>query len=465
MRTRAGSASALSAVMAIVAAACSFGGGDSAPRPTATPSATAAPTATSAAAVAATSTAEVVFLDARPVEVVAGRSELPSDLALIVTRDGELRRIHRLASGELETRLLFDPFAYGSTRMLTYRGFDTTGPVLPNGQLAISACSTRECPGLSAASADALSTVFRSIDGGVSWSASAEIDGTVRVVSGAREGELLVQRLPREGDDRTGRLEWWPSGRVLDPPTEWASESEPAILPDNRVIWWTGGGQLLDCEGRRLLDLGEELSGGSVARAIAILPNADGSRIVVTWQENPPDSLKGPFRWSVYAAAGNRYELMDILAAPFNAIPTAWLGESELLFTADLDWKLLGEEALTPEQPRLPVILDVVEGTAMAIDVPGGTLGRGWAVAIQRGPFAEINAGVGDCLNLRTAPSLDGGVLRCVAHATLLEALSPIDSNWVLVRTSDAVEGWVSGEFLRQARPRATPTATPAASE
>ena len=446
---------------ALLLAGCSFGGSNATPIATAASStATVTPPSLTPTATATTPTAEVAFFNARPIEVVVGRIELPSDLALNIARDGELRRVHRLASGELETRLLFDPFAYSSTRMLAYQGLLLSGPALPAGQLAISACSSGECPGIGTASEDARATVFRSIDGGVTWSAGTELDGIARVVGSDGGSELLMQRLPREGDARTDRLEWWPSGRVVDAPVARSPGRSAVTLNDGRIGWWTSDGDaLVDADGGTLLDLDAELSGGSIGRGVGVLPNADGSRLVVTWVEQSPDGSTEAWRWSVYDLQNGRYEATDILEAPFQRLPAAWLSESTLLLSGDLTWDALGEEAVTPELPRLPVILDVVEGTATAIEVPGGTLGDGWVVAAQRGPFAEINAGAGDCLNLRTAPSLDGGVLRCVAHATLLERLTPIEDNWVLVRTSDGVEGWVSGEFVR--RPGQTNIATP----
>lgn len=462
--TRGRGAAVLGGLIAVVAAACSFGG-DAEPTPnasrTATPSDESSATSTSTPGIEATPTAEVAFLNARPVEVIAGRVELPSDLALIVVRDGELHRIHRSIAGEMEERLLFDPFAFAGTQLLTYPGLLVPSPALPAGQLAISVCTTGECPGLGAASEDALATVFRSIDGGVSWSAETELDGVASVVGGDGASGLLLQRQPREGDERTDRLEWWPSGRVVDPPAARSPGRLAVALNDGRVGWWTtNDGQLVDATGRTLLDVGAELSGGSIGRGVGVLPNADGSRLAVTWVEQSPDGSTQAWRWSVYDLQNGRYEATDILDAPFQRLPAAWLSESTLLLSADLTWEALNEVAVTPELPRLPVILDIVRGTATAIDVPGGTLGSGWVVAAQFGPFAEVNAGEGDCLNLRTAPSLDSGVLRCIAHATLLEGLSPIDRNWVLVRTSDGVDGWLSGEFLRRPRGMATPSAT-----
>ena len=272
----------LLAALAAVAAACSLGGGDAEPSTTPPPTTEATATATpNGAPPSTTPAADIVFLDARPVEIVEGRADLPADLALVVHRNGELWRIHRTPDGTLEERLLFDPFAYSSTRLITYWNISHLGPALPPGQLVIAACSTGECPALGAASEDALVSLFTSIDGGVSWTQGDELDGTALIATAAERSSLVLQRLAREDDSRTGRYEAWPSGQVIDPPTAAVTDSPPVML-DRLLTWWTAGGRLVDNEGNARLDLSAELSGGSVPRGIAALPNADASRLAVT---------------------------------------------------------------------------------------------------------------------------------------------------------------------------------------
>lgn len=439
------------------AAAC---GGDGDPTPTASPSPTATATnggGTGAATGTATPIAYVVFLDARPVEVLPGRAEFPRDLALVVRRSGELWRIHRAPDGTPEERLLFDPFAYSSTRLLTYWDTAHLGPALPPGQLAIVACTEGECLGQGTFSEDALVSFFTSIDGGASWAVSEPLDGTAIIATATGLDSFVLQRLAREGDTRTGRFEQWPSGIVVDAPTAARSDRAPVLL-DRRLAWWTGDGRLIDDDGRTILDLGDELTGGSTGDGFAVLPNADASRLAVTWEERASEGSSGLWRWSVYERTPEgQYAVSDILEARPAAIPTVWLSDSSLLLNATLTLAELGEGG-ADQSARLPLVLDLDAATLTAIDVPGGTPGEGWAVAAQQGPFAEINAGEGDCLNLRTAPSLEGSPLRCIAHAALVERLSPLDGEWVNVRTSDGVTGWVSGEFVRGSPLAATPT-------
>ena len=187
--------------LSVVAVACSFGGGGD--EATAVPTATVpggAPSATSTPAGEASATAisDAVFVNARPLDVIAEPVELPAHLALVVVRNGELWRFHRAANGVVEERLLFDPFAYSSTRLISFWNIHHLGATLPAGQLAIAACSEGECVGLGSSSDDAQVSVFRSRDGGVSWEMADELDGVATIVAGSTLDAFVLQRLARE---------------------------------------------------------------------------------------------------------------------------------------------------------------------------------------------------------------------------------------------------------------------------
>ncbi|MDA0352634.1 MAG: SH3 domain-containing protein [Chloroflexi bacterium] len=417
--------------------ACSLGGGSDAGSPTATPAVGPDGSATPAA----------VLSDAPTVEVRAAAEPLPGTVALILARDGELWRVHRGVGGELEERLLFDPFAYAGNQLLSFQDTNHLGATLPPGQLVIAVCTTGECPGSGASgSIDAVVTFFRSDDGGVTWESAGDLDGIATVVAGRGLDSFLLERLPRTDDSRTGRIEWWPSGLIADPPATRDPGGDPitlgaGTLGDSEVAWWTTEGALVTGAGSTLLDLGAELSGGSRAHGVAVLPNVDATRLAVTWIETLPDGDAEAWRWSIYDRLGASYAVSTTLAAPFKMIPTAWLSSSTLLVNGDV--------VDTDGRRRIPLILDVTAHAVTPIDLAGFDLEGGWAVAVQLGPFAEINAGAGDCLNLRSEGSSAGRVLRCIADGALVERLSPLEGEWVNVRTADGRDGWISGEFVR----------------
>jgi hypothetical protein len=389
------------------------------------------------------------------VTVTASREELPGSLAVVIAHENWLERRHRNVSGELTELVLFDPFAYAGTQLLTYQNIHFLGATLPHGQLAVSSCTTGECPGLSEPSEDARSTIFVSPDGGVSWEAGEELDGVFAIAGGRSAEELLLRRRSTEGAEVEGAFIWWPTRRGEAPPEEWDLEHGPYVLSALSVAWWTSDGRLIESDGSVLLDLNEELSGGATARGVSVLPNADTSRLAVTWVEVRPDDEVERWRWTIYSRDGSGYATDAILDAPFKMIPTAWIDANRLLVNGDLSWDALGESAPAGESGmvRLPLILDIGAATATAIDVTGEPrgIGLGWAVAVQVGPFAEINAGEGDCLNLRTEASTEGRALACIPHGALVERLSPLDGEWVQVRTADGRAGWVSGEWVQGA--------------
>ena len=398
------------------------------PQPAAPPTPTAGATATPASPEARAT--DVTLRESTLIELVAGR-ELPADLALIVSGSGfaGLHRIHRAANGEVEERTLFDAVSSGGTSLITYWNIHHRGPALPPGQLAIAVCTTGDCGAHGhALTDDARTTIFRSWDGGVSWEESEELDGVVVIAAGNHLDALVV---------RQGSTDWWwPSGQVIEPPSAGTRGYGPESLGDDRIGWWTTGGTLVDALGRELLDLGAGLATGPLRRGIEVLPNADGTRLAVTWAEN------GSYYWSVHERSSDgRYERTHLLTLPDGqvAIPTAWLGRSVLLANLDLEFTV-----------RLPVMVDIDAARATPLEIPAGSLGKGWTVAAQVGPFAEVDVGEGDCLNLRPAPSLDDDPLRCIPHAVLLELISPPDGSWVNVRAADGVTGWVSSEFVRE---------------
>ncbi len=54
-----------------------------------------------------------------------------------------------------------------------------------------------------------------------------------------------------------------------------------------------------------------------------------------------------------------------------------------------------------------------------------------------------------ETLNLRAAPSTDGDLVGQLVQDTLLEIIEPAEDGWYLVRTTDGIEGYVSGDYLR----------------
>jgi hypothetical protein len=78
--------------------------------------------------------------------------------------------------------------------------------------------------------------------------------------------------------------------------------------------------------------------------------------------------------------------------------------------------------------------------------------GRNLVEHAQRGPFVSIASDVGNCLNVRTAPSGDAESLGCFVAGVLLFDRGTSQpggtQTWRNVLTPSGSEGWASEEFL-----------------
>ena len=398
--------------------------GSSSATPTASVEATSAPSS-----VAATATAEA-GPTVEPVEIEQGWFELPANVAVVIAENERLVRLHRTIEGTIEERVLFDITEHGGTRVLSFGTFKA--PTSLQGQLAVSVCTGSGCGGMVTTSEVTNVTIFRSRDGGVTWEAN-ELDEVWVIVEAEATDQLILRSLRPDGAATT-QFEWWPSGEAVERPIGDSRLRDPEILPDGQVAWWAPSGRLLDSDGSELLDLG---AGGD---GLSVLPEPGGKRLAVIWREF------GEWRWSVAEPAGAGYEITRTFAAPIPMAPVAWLGETQWLMTGNYR-----ETQLTIRDPgHLATVFDF-SGVPARVMPFGEDLGSGWAVAAQVGPFAEVRAGEGDCLNIRSGPSLDDEVLECVADGVLLAQVAPPGGDWTEVRAPSGVAGWASSEFLAQA--------------
>lgn len=406
------------------------------PAAEATSSATPTGTEMVATAAATSEATPIATAEAGPqvegVEIEQGWFELPVNVAIVIAAENRLVRRHRTIEGTIEERVLLDPEDHGPSTLVTYWNIHHVGPTLRHGQLAVAVCTSGECGEHGGGSEDARASILQSRDGGVTWQVS-ELDDLYLIASATEHDRLLISRLIREGRSNPEHFEWWPSGEEVERPWETKGDFGAHVLRDGTLTWWTRDGRLIDSAGRELLALG----GG--AQGTAVLPEPNGDRLAVTWQQS------GEWRWSIAESSGEGYTLARTFAAPVSMLPTAWLGESRLLVNGDFTEEQLG----TRPAARLAAVLDFGGATATLLPF-GEDLGFGWAVAAQVGPFAEVNAGEGDCLNIRSGPSLNDEVLECVADGVLLEQLAPPGRRWSEVRAPSATVGWASNEFLAQ---------------
>jgi hypothetical protein len=445
------------ALVACLAASCGGGGAAPTPTPAPTPIAIASPKPATATPTA-TATPEVIDgVEVMPLHV-GGEAEIPDDVALIIETgcwqcDGPptgLYRLYRDASGQTRTDALFTIEAVG---LSLHRGIEgdawdesyITGFAMDDtaSDIAVGVCTRGYCGGLGFPTADAQTTLFRSLDGGVTWTQFAAMDGGAWVVAIAKDG--VVVSGPHGPEEETEpKFSLFPGGeqmQPLQPPPD--VSGWPLALPGGELAWRTEDGRLLRSDGSEVLPLGEDSYVGD------IVPDASGERLAVMWWTEQPITQ---YRLGIFSRDGHpirAFSLSDY------ARVGGWLSDTLVAGNASVPLELLP----TPEPGTyainfLPTIFDLDTGEAHALAGPfrePPLSGRNYVRAVLRGPFARV-VDTGSCLNVRAEPGMAAAVLACAADGVLLrdtgETREVDGVTWRRVVTPASVEGWTSSQYL-----------------
>ncbi len=420
---------------ALLAVACGGDGSSPAASPTPSPTREPMPSVTAGESPQVINGVEVVPLE------FGGEVELPNDVALIVETgctecDGGttgLIRVYRDASGDVRTDPLFDLDLLG----LPPRNISGFGLNSDASDIVVGVCTQGYCGPFNAITADAQTTLFRSLDGGVTWAEFAVLDGAYNVDAIAKDGVVLTGPYDADPDtfDHPGyRL--FPGGEPLQPPP--AASRQPLLLPDGELLWPTEDGRLLRSDGSEFLDLGAGLRlagvpsgllhpdrfGGQLPLVLRREATSDFYLVVVDREGRPTEvfSLDG------FAGVGGR--LNGVIVG--NAVVPA-----KRLTAVPPE--------LSAEYLTLPALIDLGAGRVQPISDPFlDRYGRNNVLAVVEGPFARV-VDTGSCLNIRAA---DGQVLDCAADGVLLRdkgetgEIRDVTSRHVV--TPGGIEGWAS---------------------
>jgi len=384
--------------------------------------------------------------------------ELPEDVALIIETgcyycDGPptgLYRLYRDASGQLRTDALFTLEALG---LPLHRGnkedaWDEsyiTGIALSDdaSEIAAGVCTRGYCGGLGFPTADAETTLYRSLDGGVTWTPFGVLDGGAWVVAVVKDGVVVSGPYGTE-EESPPKFSLFPGGEPVQPTQPPPGVSGwPLMLPGGELAWRTEDGRLLRSDGSEALALGE----GAYVGDIVAEPN--GERFAVTW-------------WTDWPSSQNRIGLFSPDGRPINAFSLSdsarvggWLSDTLVAGNATVPQGLLP----TPEPGRyvmnfVPVIIDLETGQTHPLAGPFHELplsGRNYVRAVLHGPFARV-VNTGSCLNVRAEPAMAAPVLACAADGALLqetgETREADGATWRRVVMPAGVEGWASSQYL-----------------
>lgn len=421
---------------------------DPSPSPSASPTSSAS-NATSPSLSPSTSPVETI-------EITQGAdTDFPDDMALLIETgcwqcDGPptgLVRFYKNAAGEMVGDKLLS-YRDNSDTLVDINGAEITTSNHIMGLeasqdasvIAFGVCTQGVCgTGLDAFDPTSVTTVFRSMDGGVTWEELGQKGPAVSVFGVTADGSVFAWNVT----ENLGTPEYltMPDGVPLAPP---ADGLRPVVATDD-ILWATEDGLLLRSDGTEFADLphGWEDDPYAVVTARGTVAAGEKSSALIHWQVTESNTSLGFF--SPIDGGG---------------VPRVVLRGDELSHLAGWyrkDSRAVVSATLNRLYPR-PALLDIETGEYNVIPEPFDNPGslpettRTLVAAVQTGPFARV-VNTGSCLNIRVDPSSVAEVVTCTADGVLLRTQDEATAEgieWLRVTTPSGQQGWASAEFLER---------------
>lgn len=388
--------------------------------------------------------------------------DLPPDLPLIVQVGGGetqvkgLERVTRSGDGTVHRDVLF----YAGTHTYpngdgTYRQVDdyhANGVTIPtpvpgaqlgldaatmanisgygvsaNGAaLVVSLCVKGQCGGLGATNDAAEAVLYRSLDGGITWSEMARVSGgavSVRVVTS--DGRAIVGLTPPT--QKNENLFWEPADTPIIPPAEAPVGDIPELLPDGRLVWPGLDAWYFD-DGTVAAHRPASQPGGFFSNAFPFYTDAQTGNFLAAYSTPPGvediaiDLGKGIYLGTIGAGL----------------VPGAG-----------------------PDAPaEIPAWIDATTGVIRPITnpflQPDGDLDFLYLAGAYPQATYDRVTGVSSCLNLHASPDASSPVLGCLANDVLVVDLLTSDklvadtpiSGWRDVLTLDGIHAYADARYL-----------------
>ena len=393
--------------------------------------------------------------------VLSDEIEFPDDVAVIVSlgcADCEgstngLIRVHSGPDGEILVTSLFSVDSLDlPPRSVVIDGeslkedpYILGAPAISRdgGEVVIGICTRGRCgPNAARVTSDAQVAVYRSVDGGVSWSKLVDLDGAYEVVEVVREGIIVYG--PLGSDESTPEFTVYPGGERVRPP--WAG-GRPIPLRDRKLIWQQRSDPrtLRRGDGSAFMSLALP----SDATLLDYLQSPFEDQIALHWTEA---------QQTIIGLANSEGQITQSINFGDGMVAVGgWIAAGQLIVIADFPKGRLASPPAETYRGALPGVLDLESGRLRPISSPFADArfqrGRSQVVATVMGPFARV-VNTGGCLNLRAEPSLDAEIVGCLADNVLLpdtdETARSGDVTWLRIVAPLGLEGWASTVYLER---------------
>lgn len=353
-----------------------------------------------------------------------------------------LYRYYLDSSGKAHTDDLFGPLL---TRTGGYP--DDVAADWEHGHLLVKICATGYCGGESDPSPDATVRVFRSHDGGVTFTEEASPGLPVEsFLVGFAGDQAIAGALDRHGLDFRIRYFLYPSGKALAPPAE-AGAANPVADPAIGIGWRNtdSGAGYFDSSGKLLV------AGASGKRLVGIVPLTVGR--LAEWL----DDAGHQYSYGLYDGTGALVRVFqwDRFIDLRGQLPSGYFfGNVELgvPFGFGVD---ASSAACKQNQPVYASLINWATATIHpVVDFGECPPNRGHVFVNAMVAWSVVRVASGsDCLNVRAEPRTDSASLGCFADGVLLGLFfgpdgPPPVAGWLRVVTPSLESGWVSEEFV-----------------
>ena len=321
----------------------------------------------------------------------------------------------------------------------------------PNSQeLYVVTCNKDYCGGLGPGVHDLVSTIHRSLDGGITWETVATFEDYASLGPFTDDGYLVTVGTP--GDDASEWIETYflMPGRVpvSKPPGTSMYSGSARILPDGSVGFQTVDGRRwlradgstgyevpFDVDSDQVSDIEAPDGGHLISWSVDLgIPRRTGYQVL--WR-------KGTIETAFQGGAGRIGHWLG---------PDSYVGNT---FASDSELGLADTTASSYER-SIPAFVSLRTGVISPIETEFFAehyrMDRAYVMSAWPGNLARVNT-PGDCLQLRELASAASKSLGCYQHGAIVaeDALGGTpEPGWVRVIGPAGQVGWMAAEFLER---------------